>query len=121
MASKVSSLQKVVQASNFLVKNGNIYYKQFVEQNKHHIQEPPTIEKCQTLAKQLFYTRLASIPGRYEAFWKEADSLKNALINRQELNVENAGLAALFGLECYAWFCGGEIIGRGFTFTGYYV
>ncbi|KAH0982454.1 hypothetical protein GBA52_009631 [Prunus armeniaca] len=121
MASKVSSLQKVVQASNFLVKNGNIYYKQLVEQNKHHIQEPPTIEKCQTLAKQLFYTRLASIPGRYEAFWKEADSLKNALINRQELNVENAGLAALFGLECYAWFCGGEIIGRGFTFTGYYV
>ncbi|CAL9009835.1 unnamed protein product [Prunus brigantina] len=121
MASKVSSLQKVVQASNFLVKNGNIYYKQLVEQNKHHIQEPPTIEKCQTLAKQLFYTRLASIPGRYEACWKEADSLKNALINRQELNVENAGLAALFGLECYAWFCGGEIIGRGFTFTGYYV
>ncbi|CAL8131558.1 unnamed protein product [Prunus armeniaca] len=59
MASKVSSLQKVVQASNFLVKNGNIYYKQLVEQNKHHIQEPPTIEKCQTLAKQLFYTRLA--------------------------------------------------------------
>lgn len=37
------------------------------------------------------------------------------------MNVENAGLVALFGVECFAWFCGGEIIGRGFTFTGYYV
>lgn len=50
---------KLVQASNFLVKNGGTYYKQMVEQNKHHVQGPPTIEKCQTLAKQLFYTRLA--------------------------------------------------------------
>ncbi|KAF4371431.1 hypothetical protein F8388_001959 [Cannabis sativa] len=37
--------------------------------------------------------------------------------NRQELKVEDAGIAALFGLECFAWFCAGEIVGRGFTFT----
>ncbi|RXH88739.1 hypothetical protein DVH24_000338 [Malus domestica] len=119
MASKFPP--KLVQASNFLVKNGRTYYKQMVEQNKHHVQEPPTIEKCQTLAKQLFYTRLASIPVRYEAFWKEVGYLKNAIKSKEEMNVENAGLVALFGVECFAWFCGGEIIGRGFTFTGYYV
>ncbi|TQD86394.1 hypothetical protein C1H46_028045 [Malus baccata] len=119
MASKFPP--KLVQASNFLVKNGGTYYKQMVEQNKHHVQEPPTIEKCQTLAKQLFYTRLASIPVRYEAFWKEVGYLKNAIKSKEEMNVENAGLVALFGVECFAWFCGGEIIGRGFTFTGYYV
>uniref|UniRef100_A0A2N9HU21 ATP synthase subunit n=1 Tax=Fagus sylvatica TaxID=28930 RepID=A0A2N9HU21_FAGSY len=62
-----------------------------------------------------------SIPGRYESFWKEVDHVKNILKNRQELKVENAGIAALFGLECLAWFYGGEIVGRGFTFTGYHV
>ena len=65
--------------------------------------------------------RYYSIPGRYESFWKEVDHVKNILKNRQELKVENAGIAALFGLECLAWFYGGEIVGRGFTFTGYRV
>ncbi|GMY34524.1 ATPase, F0 complex, subunit G, mitochondrial [Fagus crenata] len=122
MASKLPQLQtKLSQASQYVAKHGGAYYKQLLEQNKQYIQEPPTIEKCQTLANQLFYTRLASIPGRYESFWKEVDHVKNILKNRQELKVENAGIAALFGLECLAWFYGGEIVGRGFTFTGYHV
>lgn len=62
-----------------------------------------------------------SIPGRNEAFWKELDYVKQLWKNRNELKVEDAGIAALFGLECFAWFCAGEIVGRGFTFTGYYV
>ena len=62
-----------------------------------------------------------SIPGRYEAFHKELDYVKQLWKNRQDLKVEDAGIAALFGLECFAWFCAGEIVGRGFTFTGYYV
>lgn len=61
-----------------------------------------------------------SIPGRYESFWKELDYVKYLWRNKQDLKVEDAGIAALFGLECYAWFCVGEIIGRGFTFTGYF-
>ncbi|KAL5982763.1 hypothetical protein ACLOJK_016839 [Asimina triloba] len=61
------------------------------------------------------------IPGRYESFWKELDYVKHLWKNRHELKVEDAGIAALFGLECYAWYCAGEIVGRGFTFTGYYV
>lgn len=47
--------------------------------------------------------------------------MKHLWKNRQELKVEDAGIAALFGLECFAWFCAGEIVGRGFTFTGYHV
>ncbi|KAM7515601.1 hypothetical protein LguiA_005184 [Lonicera macranthoides] len=125
MASQLQKLQqlqsKACQASQFVAKHGTSYYKQLLEQNKQYIQEPPTVEKCNQLSKQLFYTRLASIPGRQEAFWKEVDYLKNAWKNRQELKVEDAGIAALFGLECFAWFCAGEIVGRGFTFTGYYV
>ncbi|CAA3022209.1 hydrogen-transporting ATP synthase, rotational mechanism [Olea europaea subsp. europaea] len=61
-----------------------------------------------------------AIPGRTESFWKELDYVKNMWKHRQELKVEDAGIAALFGLECFAWFCAGEIVGRGFTFTGYY-
>ncbi|XWS69984.1 hypothetical protein CRYUN_Cryun03dG0010300 [Craigia yunnanensis] len=121
MASRLQQLQsKACQASKFVAKHGTAYYKQLLEQNKQYIQEPPTVEKCNELSKQLFYTRLASIPGRSESFWKELDYVKNLWKNRQELKVEDAGIAALFGLECFAWFCAGEIVGRGFTFTGYY-
>ena len=121
MASKLVQLQsKATQASQFVAKQGCSYYKQLMEQNKQYIQDPPTVEKCSELSKQLFYTRLASIPGRTETFWKEVDYVKHLWRNRQELKVEDAGIAALFGIECFAWFCAGEIVGRGFTFTGYY-
>ncbi|XP_042509993.1 uncharacterized protein LOC122085581 [Macadamia integrifolia] len=122
MASKLQQIQsKAVQASKFVSKHGSAYYKQLLEQNKKYIQEPPTIEKCDLLSKQLFYTRLASIPGRTESFWKELDYVKQLWKHRQELKVEDVGIAALFGLECYAWYCAGEIVGRGFKITGYQV
>ncbi|RZR70649.1 hypothetical protein BHM03_00000943 [Ensete ventricosum] len=157
MASKLRQLRsKAVQASEFVAKHGCAYYKELLEKNKQHIVQPPTVEKCQELSKQLFYTRLArlvlaltmlkqdgcrlfqelkyvvkyvpvltffnySIPGRYESFWKELDGVKHIWRNREDLKIEDAGIAALFGLELYAWFCVGEIVGRGFTFTGYYV
>lgn len=47
--------------------------------------------------------------------------MKHIWRNRQDLKVEDVSIAALFGLELYAWSCVGEIVGRGFTFTGYYV
>ncbi|KAG0502057.1 hypothetical protein HPP92_002129 [Vanilla planifolia] len=122
MASKLQQLQtKAVQVSQYVTKNGCAYYKHLLEQNRQHIVQPATVEKCQELSKQLFYTRLASIPGRYESFWKELEGVKHIWRNRHELKVEDVGIAALFGLELYAWFCVGEIAGRGFTFTGYYV
>ncbi|MBA0594057.1 hypothetical protein Gorai_010979, partial [Gossypium raimondii] len=60
MASKLLQFQsKAFEASKFVAKNGSAYYKQLLEQNKQYIQEPPTVEKCNELSKQLFYTRLA--------------------------------------------------------------
>ncbi|KAJ8770396.1 hypothetical protein K2173_015010 [Erythroxylum novogranatense] len=60
MAAKLLQLQsKACQASQFVAKHGTVYYKQLLEQNKQYIQEPATVEKCNLLAKQLFYTRLA--------------------------------------------------------------
>ncbi|KAI3802872.1 hypothetical protein L1987_31017 [Smallanthus sonchifolius] len=122
MASKLKQLQsKAGQASEFLSKHGTAYYKQLMEQNKQYVQEPATVEKCNELSKQLFYTRLASFPNRSESFRKELDYVKNLWKNKKDLHVEQAGIAALFGIECFAWFCAGEIVGRGFTFTGYHV
>ncbi|XP_059657091.1 uncharacterized protein LOC132303722 [Cornus florida] len=122
MASKLLQFQsKACQASKYVAKTGSTYYKQLLEQNKQYIQEPPTVEKCQLLSNQLFYTRLASLPGRYEAFWKELGHVKQQVKNWHELKTEDVRTGALFGLECFAWFCAGEIVGRGFTFTGYYV
>lgn len=60
MASKLQQLKsKACQASQFVSKHGTSYYKQLMEQNKQYVLEPPTIEKCNELSKQLFYTRLA--------------------------------------------------------------
>lgn len=64
---------------------------------------------------------VGSLPGRYESFWKELDSVKQLWKNKGDLKVEDAGIAALFGIELFAWFCVGEIVGRGFTITGYHV
>ena len=70
---------------------------------------------------KLFSHCLCSLPGRREAFWKEVEQVKQVWKNRKDVKVEEVGVAALFGLECFAWFCAGEIVGRGFTFTGYKV
>ncbi|GAB2269289.1 hypothetical protein Dimus_004214 [Dionaea muscipula] len=122
IASKLVQLQgKAREASKFVAKHGSSYYKQLLDENKQYVQHPPDVEKCSILAKQLFYTRLASIPVRYESLLKEVDQLKHLVKNMKELKVEHCGLAALFGVECIAWFCVGEIVGRGFTLTGYYV
>lgn len=121
MASKLQMLQsKTCQANKYLSTNGASYYKQLLENNKKYIVDPSTVQKCQELSNQLFYTRLASIPGRTEAFWIELEGAKQALKNRKELRFKHAGIAALFGVELFVWFCLGETAGRGFTFTGYY-
>ncbi|KAF2580135.1 hypothetical protein F2Q68_00006702 [Brassica cretica] len=65
MASKLIQVQsKACEASKFVAKHGTSYYRQLHEKNKHFIQEPATVDKCQELSKQLLYTRLArSLPS----------------------------------------------------------
>uniref|UniRef100_A0A453F041 Uncharacterized protein n=1 Tax=Aegilops tauschii subsp. strangulata TaxID=200361 RepID=A0A453F041_AEGTS len=43
----------------FASKHGGAYYKEAMEKNKQYVVQPPSVEKCQELSKQLFYTRLA--------------------------------------------------------------
>jgi F-type H+-transporting ATPase subunit g len=69
----------------------------------------------------LYIIVLFSLPGRYESFWKELDCVKRVWKNWKDLKVGDLGITTLFGVELYAWFCVGEIAGRGFTLTGYNV
>uniref|UniRef100_A0A2P2JUT4 Uncharacterized protein n=1 Tax=Rhizophora mucronata TaxID=61149 RepID=A0A2P2JUT4_RHIMU len=70
MATKLAQLQsKACQASQFVAKHGRAYYKQLLEQNKQYVQEPPTAEKCNLLANQLFFTRLARLVGWFLYLW----------------------------------------------------
>ncbi|KAF6147219.1 hypothetical protein GIB67_039349, partial [Kingdonia uniflora] len=59
MASILQKTLEACQASKFVSTHGSAYLKETLEQNKQYIQDPPTIEKCNLLLKQLFYTRLA--------------------------------------------------------------
>ncbi|CAN7119348.1 unnamed protein product, partial [Brassica rapa subsp. narinosa] len=45
-----------------------------------------------------------SIRGRTESFWKEVDHVKGLWKNRADLKVEEAGIAVLFGLDCFVCF-----------------
>ncbi|CAH8336493.1 unnamed protein product, partial [Eruca vesicaria subsp. sativa] len=86
MVSQLIQVQsKVCEVLKFVAEHGSSYYRQLLEKNKHFIQEPATVEKCQEFYKQLLYTSLASfvplliynIPKRYETFWKELDNANN--------------------------------------------
>ena len=59
-----SAYQKTIQskaceATRFAAKQGREYQKTLMERNKQYVVDPPTVEKCRELSKQLFYTRLA--------------------------------------------------------------
>lgn len=47
--------------------------------------------------------------------------MKVKLTRRDDLELEDIGISLVFLVECYGWFCMGEIIGRGGTITGYKV
>ena len=60
LASRLAQLQaKACEATRFVARHGCEYQRSLVEKNKKYVVEPPTIEKCQELSKQLLYTRLA--------------------------------------------------------------
>eukprot|EP00244_Chara_vulgaris_P010270 TRINITY_DN4659_c0_g1_i4.p1 TRINITY_DN4659_c0_g1~~TRINITY_DN4659_c0_g1_i4.p1 ORF type:complete len:123 (-),score=22.03 TRINITY_DN4659_c0_g1_i4:82-450(-) len=122
MAAAINSVKtSACSAWRMVASHGGSMYKQVLEKNAKYIAQEPNVEVCQDLSKRLFYTRLASIPHRYNAFQKEVEMMKTKWANRSELSVEEVAVAALFAGECYAWFCVGEIVGRGGTLTGYKV
>ncbi|BAS95058.1 Os05g0533800 [Oryza sativa Japonica Group] len=61
LASKLAQMQaKACDAARFAAKHGCAYHRALMEKNQKYVADPPTIERCQELSKQLFYTRLAS-------------------------------------------------------------
>jgi hypothetical protein len=60
LASKAAQLQaKACEATRFAARHGCAYQRALLEKNNKYVVDPPTIERCQDLSKQLFYTRLA--------------------------------------------------------------
>lgn len=64
---------------------------------------------------------LHSAPRRYQHMLSEVKHVQGKWANRSDLTLQEVGIGALFVGEVYAWFCVGEIVGRGFTLTGYKV
>eukprot|EP00270_Netrium_digitus_P004943 TRINITY_DN1641_c0_g1_i1.p1 TRINITY_DN1641_c0_g1~~TRINITY_DN1641_c0_g1_i1.p1 ORF type:complete len:124 (-),score=17.82 TRINITY_DN1641_c0_g1_i1:238-609(-) len=108
-------------ASRFVSTHGSALYRQILERNQKYIVDNGNIEKAGELTKQAIYTNIASIPKRYEHALKDVDVLKQKWSNRAELPLSEVGIGAIFVAELFAWFCVGEIVGRGFTVTGYKV
>lgn len=52
---------------------------------------------------------------------KEIDYLKVKFIYWNDFELEDVGISVFFVLECYGWFCVGEIIGCGGIIVGYKV
>ena len=50
---------------------------------------------------------------------REWAAVRAAVRHWRDLSLGEVGTAAAFGAECFAWFCVGEIVGRGGSLTGY--
>merc|ERR1712216_1019914 len=79
---------------------------------------PPAVEWYNTtMAKNAQY--VVKDPAAVEAAQGEIKVMQQKWANRMDLPMTEVGTAALFSAEVYAWFCVGEIIGRGGSLTGY--
>jgi F-type H+-transporting ATPase subunit g len=56
---------------------------------------------------------------RYSHLRAEVDEVRAAAQNWRELPLATVARGGVFAAECFAWFCVGEIVGRGFKLTGY--
>lgn len=111
----------VSKSSELVSTRGSSYYKQMMENNKQYVVGDASEEVIAKLGKQLFFTTAASAPRRYQHMLSEWNVVKQKWANRTELTLQEVGIGALFVGEVYAWFCVGEIVGRGRTLTGYKV
>jgi len=77
--------------------------------------------RAKRLGREFVYTNLARLPGAIESAKAEMETVK-AVARRAragEVDMQTVGVSAAFAAEVYAWFCVGEIVGRGGKLTGY--
>ena len=93
------------------------YYNELMAKNAEYVvKDPAAAEK---LAKQLVFTNLAQIPTRAAHAQMELAAFKQTWAKKMDLPLSEVGVYAAFGAEVFAWFCVGEIVGRGGTISGY--
>ncbi|KAL4422374.1 hypothetical protein ABPG75_008571 [Micractinium tetrahymenae] len=78
-------------------------------------------EAADKLLKQYVFTQLARIPHGVQQCKAEAGVIRQKWANLRELPTTEVATYVGFAAELYAWFCIGEIIGRGGSLTGYSV
>ncbi|KAK9862907.1 hypothetical protein WJX84_003120 [Apatococcus fuscideae] len=90
-----------------------------MKKNSQYVVKDP--EAAEKLLKQYMFTTLSRIPTGISHCQQEYQQVSKKLAQGSHINMTEAGTYALFAAEVYAWFCVGEIAGRGFTFGGYNV
>lgn len=94
-------------------------YKKLMAANEQYVVKDK--EAADKLLKQYVYTNLARIPQGVEASQKDIGTLRTKFSKISDMPLTELGTYALFAGEVYAWFCVGEIAGRGFSLGGYKV
>eukprot|EP00884_Botryococcus_braunii_P005539 jgi/Botrbrau1/14987/Bobra.0018s0087.1 len=118
LTSLLSTAQKTVQpAATYVGKEVSTRYDKLLKDNAQYVVKDKAA--ADKLLRQWFFTRLSGIPAIAEECQHEWGALKGKWAARRELAVEEAGTYLLFVGELGAWFVVGEIVGRGFTFSGY--
>mmetsp|Transcript_6751 Transcript_6751/g.9171 ORF Transcript_6751/g.9171 Transcript_6751/m.9171 type:complete len:129 (+) Transcript_6751:80-466(+) len=94
-------------------------YQTLMESNAKYVVKDP--KAASILHKQLLFTNLSKIPNHIAKAQVEYAAWKKTVKNYQELTLTQVATGSLFVAEVYAWYCVGEIAGRGFTLSGYSV
>ena len=94
-------------------------YEKTMAANAEYVVRDPA--RAKRLGREFVYTNLARLPRAIEAATAEAAAARATAARARagEADVATIGTAVVFAAEVYAWFCVGEIGGRGGKLTGY--
>ena len=123
MATKVlgtvtSFASKAKAAVDPAAKFASTHFEAMIQKNKEYIVTDPVAKS--KLGKQFVFSHLATVPQEFKAASSEWQALKTKFEKSwQNITMAEYGTYALFVGEAYAWFCVGDIMGRGFRFIDY--
>ena len=101
-------------AAKFVTTN----FEGVLQKNQEYIVTDPVAKS--KLGRQFLFSHLATVPQELKAASGEWQALKAKFEKSwQTITMAEYGTYALFVGEAYAWFCVGDIVGRGFRFIDY--
>ena len=94
-------------------------YAKTMRANAEYVVADETAAK--KLGRQFVFTNLARIPPAMRHAGEEVKTVRGILDKARagEVDMQTVAVGAVFAAEAYAWFCVGEIVGRGGKLTGY--